>query len=81
MKTKGNLKRERYPMPSFVKDALMKNGQMDKYLARPPYQQNDYVGWIARAKKEETKQKRLDQMIDELKKGNKYMKMDYRAKK
>jgi len=29
----------------------------DAYLSRPAYQQNDYIGWIARrAKREETKQ-------------------------
>lgn len=75
------LTRKINPMPNFVKKALEKSKQMEQFLARPPYQQNDYLGWIARAKKEETRQKRLDQMIVELKKGNVYMKMDYRAKK
>ncbi|MCK7537754.1 MAG: YdeI/OmpD-associated family protein [Marinilabiliales bacterium] len=42
---------------------------MDAYQSRPPYQQNDYIGWINRAKLESTKQKRLNQMLDELKKG------------
>ncbi|HSG43712.1 MAG TPA: YdeI/OmpD-associated family protein [Anaerolineales bacterium] len=28
----------------------------DAYNARPPYQRNDYIGWITRAKREETKQ-------------------------
>jgi uncharacterized protein YdeI (YjbR/CyaY-like superfamily) len=53
---------------------------MDAYRARPPYQQNDYIGWITRAKREETKQKRLNQMLDELKKGNVYMKMEWTSK-
>lgn len=75
------LSRKRNPTPKFVMDHLWRSGQMKNYLARPPYQQNDYVGWIVRAKKDETKQKRLNQMIDELKKGDKYMKMDYRARK
>ena len=39
---------------------------MDAYRARPPYQQNDYIGWISRAKKDETKQKRLAQMLENL---------------
>ena len=31
-----------------------------------PYQRNDYLGWIARARREATFQKRLAQMLDEL---------------
>ena len=71
------LKRPRYPMPDFVEKALTANKLMEAYLARPPYQQNDDIGWIIQAKQEATKQKRLNQMISELKAGNKYMNMDY----
>lgn len=74
------LKRPRYPMPAFVREALRKRGLMRAYQARPPYQQNDYVGWISRAKREETRRKRLQQMLDELEDGGLYMKMKYRAK-
>ncbi len=52
---------------------------MDDYRARPPYQQNDYLGWINRAKRDETKQRRLAQMVDELRHGDRYMNMPYRA--
>lgn len=62
-------------MPTFIKAALEADGLMSVYKNRPPYQQNDYIGWITRAKREETKQKRLEQMLDELKKGDVYMKM------
>ena len=68
-------------MPEFVLEALLARGLMDAYEARPPYQQNDYIGWITRAKRDETTQKRLTQMLDELESGDKYMKMDYRSKK
>ncbi|HJX30004.1 MAG TPA: YdeI/OmpD-associated family protein [Thermoanaerobaculia bacterium] len=73
--TKSTLKRPRNPMPSSIRDALNENGLMEAYRARPPYQQNDYLGWIARAKLESTKQKRLDQMLDELRGGKLYMNM------
>lgn len=53
---------------------------MEKYLSRPPYQQNDYIGWINRAVRDETKQKRLNQMLEELTKDNAYMKMKYNPK-
>ncbi len=53
---------------------------MDAYRARPDYQQNDYIGWITRAKREETQQRRLQQMLDELRRGDTYMKMTYRPK-
>jgi len=72
--------RPRYPMPDFIRDALNEHNLMDVYQARPPYQRNDYIGWITRAKREETKQKRLNQMLDELKKGNAYMKMKWNPK-
>lgn len=70
-------KRERYPMPDFFRDALNMRGLMDSYLTRPPYQQNDYIGWITRAKLEATKQKRLNQMLDELERGGVYMNMKW----
>jgi len=72
--------RPRYPMPDFFRDALNTHGLMDAYRSRPPYQQNDYIGWITRAKLETTRQKRLAQMLDELKKGATYMKMKWNPK-
>lgn len=68
-------------MPAFVKAALRDSNLMEAYLARPPYQRNDYIGWILRAKREETKKKRLDQMIKELQGGFLYMNMKYSGKK
>jgi len=74
------LKREKHKMSVFVKSALESENLMNEYKNRPPYQQNDYIGWISRAKREETKQKRLQQMLDELQKGNVYMKMRWAGK-
>lgn len=70
-------KRPRYEMSDFFREALEARGLMNAYQARPPYQQNDYVGWVTRAKLQTTRQKRLDQMLDELKKGGVYMKMKW----
>ena len=70
--------RPRYLMPEFFRDALNARGLMDAYLSRPPYQRNDYIGWVNRAKRAETKQKRLNQMLDELKKGGVYMNMKWK---
>jgi hypothetical protein len=74
-------RRERHPMPEFILDALKKAKLFDAYEARPAYQQNDYVGWITSAKREETRDKRLAQMLDELRRGDVYMTMAYRQKK
>jgi len=74
------LKRPRFRMPRFVREALIEAGLMEAYRDRPPYQRNDYVGWINRAKREETKQRRLAQMLEELKGGDRYMKMPYRPR-
>ena len=71
-------RRTRHPMPAFVREALIESDLMELYSERPPYQQNDYVGWIAGAKREETKHKRLAQMLEELRQGELYMKMEYR---
>jgi uncharacterized protein YdeI (YjbR/CyaY-like superfamily) len=53
---------------------------MDAYRARPEYQQNDYIGWITRAKLESTRAKRLSQMLDELERGGVYMRMKWKPK-
>lgn len=72
--------RPRYPMPDFIRDTLKARGLMDLYRARPPYQQNDYIGWVTRAKTDATRRKRLNQMLDELERGGVYMKMKWRQK-
>ena len=76
----SRLTRPLYEMPDFVRDALLERGLMDAYDRRPPYQRNDYLGWIVRAKRQETKEKRLAQMLAELEDGAKYMKMDWEPK-
>ena len=66
-------------MPDFVRQALDERGLMDAYQKRPAYQQNDYIRWINRAKRPETKEKRLRQMLEELEAGGIYMKMKHPA--
>jgi len=78
-KTTG-LTRAKNPMPAFVRNALNERGLMKAYRARPPYQQNDYLGWIIRAKLEATKLKRLNQMLDELQGGKLYMNMVWKPR-
>ena len=74
-----SLKRPLHPMPEYVKNALEERGLMNAYQNRPPYQRNDYLGWILRGQQEKTRLKRLNQMIDELKTGDSYMNMKYQA--
>ncbi|MDP2327672.1 MAG: YdeI/OmpD-associated family protein [Dehalococcoidia bacterium] len=66
-------------MPDDVRAAIEARGLMAAYRARPAYQRNDYLGWIARAKRPATRAKRLAQMLDELKRGDAYMNMTYRG--
>ena len=73
------LKRPRQSMPAFVKKALAGKGLAKSYAARPAYQRNDYLGWINGAKRDETKKKRLAQMLSELKSGGVYMNMVWRG--
>ncbi len=77
---KSTLKRPIHKMPAYVSKALREHQLMEAYRARPPYQQNDYVGWISRAKREPTRMKRLHQMIEELQGGKLYMNMTYRPR-
>ncbi|MBU1669928.1 MAG: YdeI/OmpD-associated family protein [Actinobacteria bacterium] len=67
-------------MPDYVERELEGRGLMDSYRRRPPYQQNDYIGWITGAKQEATRQRRLEQMLEELESGHGYMKMPYEQK-
>ena len=64
-----------------VELALDEAGLSEVYRARPPYQRNDYLGWIDRAKRPETKARRLQQMLNELEQGDEYMKMAWRARR
>lgn len=65
------------PMPEDVRLAIEERGVRAEYDARPWYQRNDYLGWIARAKRADTRARRLAQMLDELEQGGVYMKMTH----
>ena len=77
----SRLKRPKHMMPDDVRRALAAHGLTAAYTQRPAYQQNDYIGWIVHAKRDETRRRRLQQMLDELASGDVYMKMPYRAKR
>ena len=62
-------------MPAYVREALNTRGLMAAYRPRPAYQKNDYLAWIKRGKLEQTREKRLGQMLAELRSGRKYMNM------
>lgn len=67
-------------MPEDIEERLVKENLMDAYRRRPPYQQNDYLGWILKVKRPETREKRIAQMLEELRSGDRYMGMSYRAR-
>jgi uncharacterized protein YdeI (YjbR/CyaY-like superfamily) len=73
--------RPRHKMPGDVADALKPKSVRTAYDERPAYQRNDYLGWITEAKQPETRSKRIDQMVDELKRGDVYMKMAWNGAK
>lgn len=75
----SGLKRQKHKIPDYIQLALEKSGLMVDYQNRPAFQQNDYIGWIERAKRIETRIKRLSQMLKELETGGVYMKMDHPA--
>ena len=63
------------PMPEDVRAAIEARGLRDAYDARPWYQRNDYLAWLRRAKRDDTRARRLAQMLDELEQGGVYMRM------
>ena len=66
-------------LPDHIRSALEHAGLADDFYTRPAYQQNDYLAWIERAKRPETKEKRLLQMMRELEAGGIYMNMEHKA--
>ncbi|HEY8574781.1 MAG TPA: YdeI/OmpD-associated family protein [Devosia sp.] len=64
-------------MPDFVREALDSRSLRAAYEARPPYQRNDYLLWINKVKREDTKLRHLEQMLAELEAGNVYMGMKW----
>jgi uncharacterized protein YdeI (YjbR/CyaY-like superfamily) len=77
-KRKPTTTRRRQTMPASIREALSKHGLLAAYRERPPYQRNDYIIWIMQAKREQTREKRLAQMLSELERGGVYMKMKWR---
>jgi len=65
----SRMQREIHAMPEDMMTALQRRDVIASYNARPAYQQNDSIGWIVRAKRPETRTKRLNQMLDELESG------------
>ena len=77
---RARVRRPRHEMPDFVREALVASGLIARYRERPLCQQNDYIGWILQAKREPTRCRRLQQMLDELAHGGIYMKMPWRPR-
>ena len=73
----SRLTRPIHDVPEWMTEAIKERGLFAKYRERPAYQQNDYVHWITSPKREETRRKRLNQMLDELEAGGVYMKMKW----
>ena len=74
----NHLRRPLQTMPEFVRRALDEHELMEAYRGRPPYQRNDYLAWIKRAKRPETRARRIKQMLEELYLGGLYMGMEHR---
>jgi uncharacterized protein YdeI (YjbR/CyaY-like superfamily) len=67
-------------MPADVRAALVEHDLVEAYRARPPYQRNDYLAWIKRAKMPATRTKRLQIMVRELAARSGYMGLVYRVR-
>ncbi len=79
IRKKTELKRPLNRMPAWIRQALVDAKLMDAYRERPPYQRNDYLGWIIGPKLESTRTRHLEQMLAELERGDRYMNMPWRS--
>ena len=75
MNDASRLTRDIQAMPEDVRKALDSRNLTAAYEDRPAYQRNDYLAWIDRARRPETRHKRMEQMLEELTKGGVYMGM------
>lgn len=67
-------------MPEDIQRALESNALLDEYLARPEYQQRNYIEWITDAADGIQYSERLNVMLDELAEGVAYMSAPFSAK-
>ncbi len=62
-------KRPPLPLPEWLKEALMRDPTAwENFQKLPPSHQRNYIGWIADAKREETRQKRIQYALERLQK-------------
>jgi uncharacterized protein YdeI (YjbR/CyaY-like superfamily) len=73
----SRLQRPLQEMPPDIRRAPAERGLLCTYDERPAYQRNDYMAWIARAKRGETRTKPLNQVLDELAQGSVSMNMKH----
>lgn len=77
---KTGLSRPLNPMPADVAQRLDEENLRTAYDARPPYQRNDWLGWFARARQPQTRERRLAAMLAELRAGEGYMGMPWKPR-
>jgi uncharacterized protein YdeI (YjbR/CyaY-like superfamily) len=60
---------KKFDVPDAYEKLLKEAGRWQDYKSRPYYQQKGWIQWIEQAKQESTRQKRIKQMLIELKNG------------
>jgi uncharacterized protein YdeI (YjbR/CyaY-like superfamily) len=65
-------------MPPDVAQAILLAQARADYDERPACQRNDYLRWSRQARTEQTRQRRIAQMVAELRSGGVYMGMAHR---
>lgn len=66
------------PMPADVRHAFVGHGVITAFKTRPAYQQADYLRWIERTRLARTRRERIAEVVDELQRGNRFMKAPWR---
>ena len=70
-----------HAMPDFVRRAIDARKLMPAFEARPAEQREEYLAWITGAEKSATQGRRLNQMLDELERGDRFMSATWRPEK
>lgn len=60
-----------HKLPKFISDEIKKSDVVDNWQSLTPLARNEWICWITSSKKEETKQKRINWMFDNLNEGKK----------
>ena len=74
------LARPHLPLPADVRHALVGHGVLGAFKERSPYQQDDHIARVNRARVVESRVARVMELVAELQHGDPFMRTAWRAR-